>query len=135
MKTSTRDSRTTRRHLRRVTTCAVAMSALIGVGACGSSSTHPTDGLAGLWSASDGSGTKIVRPDGSCTGMYYAGTEPLDIGGGMMCALSDSAKSNGNYNLIVRQPPNEASYEVQFVSPDEANLISGGRTIVTLKRM
>jgi hypothetical protein len=64
--------------------------------------------------------------------MYYNGTTPLDIGGPETCALS-SSQSNGFYTLVVNQPPNSASYQVNF-SGSQMTLSSGGRTIVTLTK-
>lgn len=76
-----------------------------------SCSSTPT--LAGTWTPSDGSGTKIINADGSCTGMYYNGTAPLDIGGPETCTLSSST-SNGAYTLVVQQSPNTMSYRATF---------------------
>ncbi|KAA1380494.1 hypothetical protein [Aeromicrobium fastidiosum] len=90
--------------------------------------------IVGVWSASDGSVTKTITEDGQCSGMYYNGTEPLDIGGGMSCTLSD-AETDGRYTLVVRQPPNQASYQVAFDSDDQMTVYtSGGTEIVTLTR-
>ena len=91
-----------------------------------------TPTITGMWSASDGSATKIVNDDGSCSGMYYNGTTPLDIGGGMTCTLSD-AESDGYYTLVVSQPPNQASYQVMF-DGDDMVMSSGGVDIVTLTK-
>lgn len=90
--------------------------------------------LVGIWKADDGSGLKTVDDSGACTGMYYNGTKPLDIGGGMTCQLGEKSDS-GDYLLVVRQPPNERTYRVEFVGDDTAVLrTSGGETIVTLER-
>lgn len=64
--------------------------------------------------------------------MYYNGTTPLDIGGGMTCTLSDS-ESGGYYQMVVSQPPNQITYQVKF-SGDSMTLVSGGQEIVTLTR-
>jgi hypothetical protein len=90
--------------------------------------------LAGIWSASDGSKTKTITDQGQCSGMYYNGTSPLDIGGPMSCTFSQS-QSNGYYLLVVRQPPNQASYEVKFSDDNTMIMFTGaGVKIVTLLR-
>lgn len=85
----------------------------------------------GVWSASDGS-IKTISSNGACTGMYYNGGQPLDIGGPMSCALS-SGQTDGYYTLVVTQPPNQASYQVEF-NGDTMTLLNGGVEIVVLTR-
>ncbi|MET0930600.1 MAG: hypothetical protein ABWX74_13855 [Aeromicrobium sp.] len=117
--------------MRRVVS-AVLFTGMAGLMLAGCSESSPT--IAGTWSASDGTETKTIGEDGQCTGMYYNGTEPLDIGGGMLCMLSE-AETDGYYTLVVRQPPNQASYRVQFDGDDAMTLLtSGGGEIVTLTR-
>ena len=106
---------------------AVTVTAALVLTGCTSTPT-----ITGMWTASDGSATKIVNDDGSCSGIYYNGATPLDIGGGMTCSLSD-AESNGFYTLVVSQPPNQASYQVKF-DGDDMVMSSGGVDIVTLTK-
>jgi len=90
--------------------------------------------LVGMWTASDGSGTKVIYDDGSCTGMYYNAGRPLDIGGPMRCMLSSGSSSDGTFLLDVRQPPNESTFHVSF--PDENTMVMsvGGDASVTMTR-
>lgn len=98
--------------------------------ACGSSGADIT----GVWQPDDGTGVKTVDADGTCTGMYYNRGRVLDIGGSMTCMLGDVEK-DGQYVLVVRQPPNERTYRVRFDGPDTAVLMdSSDRTVVTLTR-
>lgn len=88
-----------------------------------------------MWSPSDGSGIKTLGAAGGCSGMYYNGGQPLDIGGGMTCALSEDANDDGTYTMLVRQPPNERTYRVSFPDDDTMVLLdSAGSEIVTLTR-
>jgi len=115
---------------------AVAVAAtLLGIGValagCGGAPT-----LTGNWSADDGSGTKVVNDAGACRGMFYSGGKPLDIGGGMSCSLSDKKGSNDRYSLVVSQPPNEASYQVEFSGNDSATVYDGaGTRLYSMKRL
>lgn len=116
----------------RVTALVVSAAASCSLVACGSAG--PPDHT-GMWSASDGSGIKTLGAGGDCTGMYYNNRQPLDIGGGMTCDLSEEADEIGNYLMLVRQPPNERTYRVSF--PDEDTMVlldSSGGEIVTLIR-
>jgi len=88
--------------------------------------------IVGVWSASDGSGTKIVDQTGRCSGMYWNNGTPLDIGGPMHCTLGSQQASDGSYRLIVQQPPNQATYAVLFHG-DSFSLVSGG-VFITLTR-
>ena len=88
--------------------------------------------IAGTWSASDGSPMKVIGADGTCTGMYYSGNRVLDIGGPETCALS-SKEVDGYYSLVVRQAPNEITYQVA-IEADTMTLMTGGTAIVTLTR-
>lgn len=88
-----------------------------------------------MWQSDDGSGIKTVNSDGSCSGMYYNNGKPLDIGGGMSCVLGEKPQDDGTYVLVVRQPPNERTYNVRFEDADTAVLMSSsGSVIVTLTR-
>ncbi|MFC9352887.1 hypothetical protein [Arthrobacter sp. NPDC057013] len=92
--------------------------------------------LTGHWSADDGTGTKVINDAGACRGMFYSGGKPLDIGGGMSCSLSDKKGSNGHYSLVVTQPPNEASYQVEFNGNDSATVYDGsGARLYSMKRL
>jgi hypothetical protein len=88
--------------------------------------------IVGVWSASDGSGTKVIDGSGQCSGMYWNNGIPLDIGGPMHCALGSQQASDGSYTLVVQQPPNQANYAVAFHGYS-FNLVSGGVSI-TLTR-
>ena len=88
--------------------------------------------LEGLWSASDGSSTKVIQSDGSCSGMYYNGGAVLDIGGPESCVLG-SRQDDGTYPLVVSQPPNQTTYSVRF-DGDTMTFSSGGRRIVLTKQ-
>jgi hypothetical protein len=59
----------------------------------------------GNWSPDDGSLMKTIAESGECTGMYYNGSEPLDIGGGMTCSFSEDPGSDGMHTMVVSQPP------------------------------
>jgi hypothetical protein len=74
----------------------------------------------GVWIAPDGS-TAFILDNGVCSGMYYHGGAPLDIGGGMTCAYS------GN-TLVVSQPPNQISYKVYY-SGDTMTIVNGSMAI------
>lgn len=102
---------------------------LLAAGGCGGGSMSFT----GVWAPDDGSGLKIINSDGSCSGMYYNQGEPLDIGGSMTCTFSDG-QSDGAYTVVVRQPPNETSYDVEVVDEDTMTLDLGGGSTVTLTR-
>ncbi|WP_024285981.1 hypothetical protein [Cellulomonas sp. KRMCY2] len=105
----------------------IAVSAAMVAG-CSSSPVSIT----GTWSASDGSETKIINGDGSCSGMYYNGTSVLDIGGPETCTLS-STSTGGYYSLVVRQAPNQITYQVA-IDGDTMTLTTGGQEVVTLTR-
>lgn len=90
--------------------------------------------ISGTWSPSDDSKVKMIGDNGECTSMYYNGTSPLDIGGPMSCTLSQR-QANGYYLLVVRQPPNQSSYQVKFSDSDTMTLYTSGSVkIVTLTR-
>ena len=113
----------------RVRTLVVALA--LGATLTGCSSGPPS--LSGVWTPSDGSGTKVINADDSCSGMFYNGTTPLDIGGPETCTLSGAA-TDGAYTLVVRQSPNSATYTATF-NGDTLDLSSmTGTHIVTLTR-
>lgn len=116
---------------RRVTAALVA-SGLLGAVLSGCAGSPPS--LAGNWKADDGTATKVIMSDGRCKGMYYSGGEPLDIGGGMTCSLSDKKASNDRYSLVVSQPPNQASFQVEFSGSDSATVYSGSTKLFTMTR-
>ncbi|MGJ3191246.1 hypothetical protein [Paenarthrobacter sp. FR1] len=115
-------------------TSMLLISALTGlslaISGCGAAA--PT--LTGNWKADDGSGTKVIMSDGRCKGMYYSGGRPLDIGGGMTCSLSEKKGSNGRYSLVVSQPPNQASFQVEFIGENSATVYSGSNKLFTMAR-
>jgi hypothetical protein len=78
--------------------------------------------LVGIWKASDGSGKKVMRQNGSCQGFIYSGNEVMDIGGPMLCQLSTKPDASGRYALDVTQSPNEVTYLVTFNGPDSATV-------------
>jgi hypothetical protein len=95
-----------------------------------------TPDLTGNWTPDDGTGTKVISKSGACEGMFYSGTKPLDIGGGMSCSLSDKKNPQDRYSLVVSQPPNRASYEVQFNGEDDATVFdSSGTRLYSMKRL
>ena len=98
---------------------ALVLSSSVALTACGS-----TPKIAGNW----------ITDDGRCQGMYYNGTTPLDIGGGMTCSLGSKKDTNGRYALVVSQPPNQASYSVEFTGSDTAVVYSGSTKIYTMTR-
>lgn len=68
--------------------------------------------------------------------MYYSGGKTLDIGGGMSCSLSDKKGSNGRYSLVVNQPPNQPTYQVEFKENDDATVFdTAGNRIFSMKRL
>lgn len=112
-----------------------AATILVGLSAslmaCGSA-----PDLTGNWSADDGSGTKVINQAGPCRGMFYSGGKPLDIGGGMSCSLSEKKDSNGRYSLVVSQPPNQDSYQVEFNGNDAATVYdSSGTRLYSMNRL
>lgn len=91
--------------------------------------------LTGNWKADDGSGLKVIRSNGACSGMYYNGSQPLDIGGGMSCSLSSKKGSDGRYSLVVSQPPNEETLEVAFNGNDQATIYdTAGKRLFSMTR-
>jgi hypothetical protein len=88
--------------------------------------------IVGIWSASDGSATKTINEDGSCSGMYYNAGKVLDIGGPETCSLSQTA-NNGDYSIVVRQPPNQETLQVK-IDGSTMTLYSGGTKLVTLTK-
>lgn len=118
------------RVVRRVMACVLAIGVMVTMTGCGGS----TPELTGVWRGDDGTGLKTVSADGSCSGMYYNNGKPLDIGGGMTCTLGEKDQ-DGDYILVVRQPPNQRSYHVQFEGSDTAILLEdSGDVVVTLTR-
>ncbi|WP_458115970.1 hypothetical protein [Arthrobacter sp. D2-10] len=92
--------------------------------------------LTGNWSADDGTGVKVITEGGACQGMFYSGGEPLDIGGGMSCSLSDEEGPNGRYSLVVSQPPNQASYQVEFNGNDQVTVYDqSGSLLYSMERL
>lgn len=89
-------------------------------------------GIVGIWEGDDGSGIKMINADGSCSGMYYNGRSPLDIGGPMTCVLGLKS-GNGNFTMLVRQSPNEHTYRVTF-DGDLMTLSDSNGVLVNLTR-
>lgn len=117
--------------VRALSAAAVLLGAGMALTGCGGA-----PDLTGNWLADDGTGTKVINEAGACRGMFYTGGKPLDIGGGMSCSLSDKKGSNGRYSLIVSQPPNEASYQVEFHGNDSAMVYDGsGARLYSMKRL
>ena len=91
--------------------------------------------LVGNWKADDGT-TKVIADSGACKGMFYSGGKPLDIGGGMTCSLSDKEGADGKYSLVVSQPPNQASFLVEFDGDDSATVYDGtGKRVFAMTRL
>lgn len=118
---------------RKVAACVAAAVLGATLTGCGGGSSGAD--ITGVWSSSDNTVAKVVNDDGTCTGIYYNGTTPLDIGGQMTCALGDKKDANGAYRLVVRQPPNQETLLVTFTDPDTVELAtSSGEPITTLTR-
>lgn len=115
------------RHSTRATAALGAVLIAAGLAAC---SSQPT--ITGTWTSSDGSATKVIGGDGSCSGMYYNAGKILDIGGPETCTLSADAH-DGLYDLVVRQPPNQETLQVRL-DGDTMTLYSHGDELVTLTR-
>ena len=77
-----------------------------------------------MWAPSDGTSLKKFGANGTCSGVYYAGGKPLDIGGPMTCQLSQGQNSAGRYTLDVTQGPNESTYLLAFDSEDRVTVYS-----------
>lgn len=102
---------------------------LVGVAAAavilsGCSASEPS--IAGVWVAEDGT-TKTIQEDGQCSGMYYSNGQQLDIGGGMVCTLSEG--TGGDRLLVVQQPPNEVTYSVSLEGDNTMTISNSGTTI------
>jgi uncharacterized protein (DUF2147 family) len=112
---------------------AAAAAVLLAVALAGCSG---TPSLVGNWEADDGTSTKVINEQGQCLGMFYNGSAPLDIGGGMTCSLSTAKGSDGRYSLVVSQPPNKATYAVEFESKDVATVFSSsGARLYSMSRL
>lgn len=93
------------------------------------------EALAGSWHASDGSGMKTFNTSGACDGFYYNNGKPLDIGGPMTCTIDGSPGADGRYTLVVKQPPNEDSYKVEFDTDNHAIVYTdGGEKLYEMSR-
>lgn len=90
----------------------------------------------GTWRASDGTGTKTFGGNGGqCSGLYYHGGEPLDIGGPMTCAISGKPDERNRYDLQVAQGPNRTTLKIAFDSDDHATVYGpNGEPLVELTR-
>lgn len=120
--------------MRRLRIGLIALTITVVASASMSACSASRPDFTGLWQADDGSGLKTVEADGRCTGMYYYRGAPLDIGGVMTCTLGDRSQ-DGDYLLVVRQPPNEITYRLRFEGDDNAVLLDGaGSEIVALTR-
>lgn len=106
--------------IRAAATTSIGLAVMLTLAGC---SATPT--ITGSWAASDGSQTKVINDDGSCSGMYYNGAKVLDIGGAETCTLSSES--------IVRQPPNQETLQVKF-DGDTMTLYSSGSELVTLTK-
>lgn len=91
--------------------------------------------LVGNWSADDGTGTKVIMSNGMCSGMFYNGGEPLDIGGPMTCSFSTNKSGNGRYALVVTQSMNQTTQYVAFDGKNKAKVYdSAGNLLFTMTR-
>lgn len=86
--------------------------------------------IVGNWQADDGSGTKTITEDGQCTGMYYNGGEPLDIGGVTTCSFSDQPGSTGTHTMVVTQPPNQQTLRLKFLDSDSVEIYDGSEDLL-----
>lgn len=108
----------------------LVMGSLMALASCSSEVT-----LIGNWQPDDGSGVKVITESGQCQGMFYAGGKPLDIGGGMTCSMSEKKNDDGRYSLVVSQPPNRATYYVEFVDSNTVDVYdSKGSEIYSMSR-
>lgn len=108
---------------------ALVFTSILAVALTGCSSSAS---IAGTWSASDGTQAKVIGDNGDCSGMYYNGGRVLDIGGAETCTLS-SSQTNGYYSLVVRQAPNQMTYQAK-IDGGTMTLSVGGATVVTLTK-
>ncbi|WP_045440770.1 hypothetical protein, partial [Nocardia seriolae] len=93
--------------------------------------------LEGTWQSSDGTDAKIYRGSGQpCSGFFYSGSKPLDIGGPMTCSLSQKPDPQSRYTLLVTQSENHGSYKVEFGDRDHANVYDAtGNQLYQLTRL
>ena len=120
----------TSRSPRRAWHVGASMILLAMLTACGG----PADDIVGVWEADDGTGIKTINDDGSCSGMYYNAGEPLDIGGPMSCSFSEEEDGEGRHALVVQQPPNQQTLEVEFVDADTVEVYQGADRLFTMQR-
>lgn len=90
--------------------------------------------IAGVWTASDGSASKVISDDGNCNNMLYDGNTMQEIAKPGMCAITGVA-DGGGYTLKVEQTGQTATYTATFSDHDDTIALSeGGHTFVTLTR-
>lgn len=82
----------------------------------------------------DGTGMKVITSNGACSGIYYSGGEPLDIGGPMSCSLGSEKDANGRYSLVVTQTPNQQTLKLSFTGDEEVAVYSAGDPPITMTR-
>lgn len=93
--------------------------------------------LVGNWRADDGTGTKVIMPDGSCPGMYYDVTgQMVNYGGPITCSMSSSKDSRGRYTLLVRQIMlDQQTMYIEFEGKNKAKVYDyAGNLLFTMTR-
>lgn len=105
------------RMVRRALAGSVAVIASMTMAACQDATGSGDPDVYGVWVPDDGSGTKTIEEDGRCSGMYYNNGEPLDIGGAMVCTVGDVG-DDGEFTIVVEQPPNKQTYTAEFADDD-----------------
>lgn len=93
--------------------------------------------LVGNWEADDGTGVKVIRSNGACSGMmYFRPGYPTDIGSGMSCSLSSKKDSNDRYTLVVSDSLQQVTLKIAFDGDDTARVYSSsGDLLLTMSRM
>lgn len=93
--------------------------------------------LVGNWEADDGTGIKVVRSNGACSGLMYFGPgNPTDIGSGMSCSMSSKKDNDDRYSLVVSDSLQQVTLKVAFDGDDTARIYSSsGDLLLTMTRM
>ena len=109
--------------------------AIAGLAAAGCSSMSQADDIVGNWQPSDGSNMKTILENGACSGMFYSGSQPLDIGGPMTCSFSENKDSGGWHTMVVSQPPNQKTIRLKFTDANTVEVAdNAGNSLFTMTR-
>lgn len=88
---------------------------LLAVGlALAACSSPPPPSLVGTWTASNGSESKVIHDDGTCTGFGSVDVPGVNLGGPTTCTLADEPDPAGRYRLDIAQSNTGWSYLVTF---------------------